>query len=80
MMDSYWEERLNDPADRRAVIRGVLYILGEERGPATWRGFGGKKFTICFTDGRVVDTTNLNYCGQVPESYRDRLPDNARFV
>ena len=42
-------------------------------------GHGGAEFTVVLNDGRRIVTTNLWTQGPIPEHFRDRLPDNARF-
>ena len=44
------------------------------------RGFGGRRFAILLADGTTVVTDNLWTGGEIPERFRDRLPDDARFV
>jgi hypothetical protein len=83
---AFWDQKVavrDDPASVR--IRGHHYHIGPETG-GVWRkypgrrGFNGRKFTIRFFDGRIVTTTNLWGQGRIPESHRERLPDNAEFV
>ncbi len=69
----------------RAVrIDGCHYWIGEESPstPNNQRGYYGKKFIIEFFDkkrGRIK-TTNLWLNGTIPERFRDRLEDNAKFI
>lgn len=77
-------EKRRDP--RMAAIDGYLYYIGEERrhSSAEFRGMAGRPFAIEFTDGRpedqrVVRTTNLWANGEIPEHFKGRIPDNARF-
>jgi hypothetical protein len=77
----YWESQITSEPDRRVVIDNVHYRLGKNgsrRGP--YNGFGGRRFDIEFFDGRVVTTYDLWHQGVVPPSFRDRLPDNARWA
>lgn len=73
----FWSEKIstrNDPDV--AIIDGNHYIIGGELN----KGFGGRKFTIKFMDGRVVETCDLWHQGKIPESYREVLSDNAKFI
>jgi hypothetical protein len=77
----YWESQIANEPDRRVVIGNTHYRLGKNgsrRGP--YNGFGGRRFDIEFFDGRVVTTYDLWHQGVVPPSFRDRLPDNARWA
>lgn len=64
-----------------AIIGGCHYVIGNEKEPGEtkWRGFGGRKSTILFNDGREVVTTNLWFQGEIPEHFLERLPNNAEF-
>lgn len=81
----FWSEKvgwITDPhyADRVARIDGHHYVISPEDGNRGMRGFGGQRFVIAFNDGRQVTTTNLWHQGEMPAFWRERLPDNARFV
>jgi hypothetical protein len=52
----------------------------DKREPDDWKGFGGRKFIILFEDGRKVITTNLWSQGEIPKSFREDLPNNAKFI
>lgn len=79
----FWDSKLAIKDDARTVrVDGEHYWIGDENAPkyAGSRGFGGSRFVIVFHDGRRVVSTNLWTQGVIPPSYRDRLPDNARFA
>jgi hypothetical protein len=79
--EDYWERQITDQPERRVVVGGVHYRLGQHGArPSDHNGFGGKRWDIEFTDGRKVTTHDLWYQGLIPPKFRDRLPDNARFV
>ena len=64
---------------RRVIVNGDHFRLGAvNSGP--FRGFGGRKFTILFHDGRVVETNCLWHQGKISKRFREMLPDNAVFV
>ncbi|MEV4748997.1 hypothetical protein AB0K21_21685 [Streptosporangium sp. NPDC049248] len=72
------ERGLDDPA-KRVVVNGEHYLIcGDETGG--FRGYGGRRFDIEFFDGRTATTRNLWCQGTIPPRWRDRYPDNARFV
>ena len=75
-----WMCRQNEPETAR--INGWHYRIGKEMPPtypSHLLGSAGRRFAIVFPDGRVVVTHNLWCQGQIPEHFRERLPDNARF-
>lgn len=68
-------------------INGVQYYIGEES--AKDKGFRGQRFQFRYLDKLtylpdsarpILISTNLNYCGEVPAHFKDRLPDNAEFI
>lgn len=75
----FWNDLIPKKEDPKSVrIDGEHYWLGNNTD--RWRGFGGREFKIKFHDGRIVETTNLWHNGTIPESFRDKLPDNAEFI
>lgn len=72
----YWLEK-----DRPDIVRvkGVHYVIGQEDPlfPTFMRGFGGRKFRFKMNDGRIIESTNVWHQGEIPEKWKDRLPDNA---
>lgn len=76
----HYEQALKDPK-HHPVIDGVKYYIStRESDAAGFEGFGGRKFTICFNDGTEITTRNLWHNGEVPDEWRDKLPDTAKFV
>jgi len=78
-----WTNTLAELGSDDAVIDGTHYSIGPEPAPGAYRsalGHGGARFEIEFFGGRTVTTTNLWAEGRVPEHFRGRLPDNARFI
>jgi len=65
-------------------VRGHLFEIhppvSEGFSATGGRGFGGAEFKIKFKDGRTVVTQNLWSVGDIPEEYRNALPDNAKFI
>jgi hypothetical protein len=41
------------------------------------KGFGGRMWRVKFSDGRKLESDNLWHQGAIPQSFRDRLPDNV---
>lgn len=77
--DNYWLNRV-DNKDEYLIIHGNCYYVETERSGGLM-GFDGRRFRIrMLADSREIVTTNLWYNGEVPQKYRDMLPDNAEFV
>lgn len=84
---AFWEIRLATPDPDRLVINGWVYSVGEEPSDKQRRsgrtgglGMAGRRFDIELDNGRRFTTHNLWSGGEIPALYRDRLPDNAKFV
>lgn len=76
----HWGEALarleaNDP--RLVIADGHAYSIGSDNDNP--RGFGGQRWIIRFHDGREVITHSLWHLGDIPASWRDRLPENAEL-
>jgi hypothetical protein len=78
---NFWNEKVEERDDPRIVrVDGKQYYIGNEDDSSHFRGFGGTRFVIQFFDGRKVISTNLWYNGEIPESHKELLPDNAEFI
>lgn len=80
---NFWNKRHSELASGQfAIIDGRAYFIkpDEAEGYQGFVGFGGAKHVIRFNDGREVVSRNLWFNGDVPDHWRARLPDNARFV
>lgn len=77
---AYWTERAAEAHTSDSVrIDEKLYSLGDENSKCE-RGFGGQYNKIKFKDGRIVETTNLWYNGEIPQHFKSILFDNAEFI
>ena len=75
----FWIEKINiKDKPNVARINNNHYVI--EPNNAFFKGYGGQEFTIKFNDGKIVTTHNLWYQGKIPEIFRDRLPNNAKFI
>lgn len=76
---AYWLDRIKHKNSKtQVVINGIVYQI-EREDAVGMRGFDGSKYTIEFFDGRKVTTTNLWANGRIPDEFRNKLPDNARW-
>lgn len=84
---AFWELRCKAGAD--LVINHFVYSIGYEPADEDARyrarqrsdlGMSGRRFDIEFFDGRKYTTHNLWAGGEIPERFRVRLPDTARFI
>lgn len=76
---SFYESIASKTEDRPTVIKGGIYWPGNGYGRKDC-GMGGRRFDIEYFDGRRITTFDLWCSGVVPEAFRDRLPDTARFL
>jgi len=78
----FWVSKLVIKDNPRTVrVDGTHYYIDDDkpRG-SSFLGFGGAEFNIKFNDGRLVTSHNLWCQGDIPEHFKERLPDNAVFV
>lgn len=81
---NFWRDMLEKDAKRPphtwCVIDGTHYTIEPDEPGSYFQGFGGREFTIEFNDGTTVTTHNL-WCQNEPgEHWKDKFPDNAKFV
>ena len=63
------------------IVDGTCYCIGSHGNSNTdMNGFGGSLFKIEKYDGRIIETNNLWFQGDIPEEFKEQLPDNAKFV
>jgi hypothetical protein len=74
---AFWELRAEKGCP--TVIDGCTYTPGT-RTSGEFRGCGGRRFDIEYFDGRRVTTFDLWVGGVIPERWRNRIPDTARFL
>lgn len=75
--ENFWNENLDETA---IIVNGCCYHDGGRK-PAGYSGFmghGGKLFKIEMFDGRIIETNNLWYNGEIPTERA--VKDNARFI
>ena len=76
-----WQHRLDEEGGRKfAIINGKHYVLAPHTDINWPVGFCRQKFTIRFFSGEEVVCDNLWHQGEIPEHFRDIMPDNAEFV
>lgn len=75
----FWNNIVEEK-DEHVVVDGTCYAIA----PAPingFYGFGGRKFKIKMFDTReVIETNNLWCQGEIPAEYREKLPNNAKFI
>lgn len=76
----YWRVQIAMKHD--TVINGRIYSVGDVKKPpnSPHSGMAGRRFDIEYFDGRTVTTHDLWAGGEVPDKYRDLIPDTARFL
>lgn len=77
---NFWTNHANNPNGIR--VNGKHYTIGAEH-PKTerhLRGFCGDKFHFRKHDGAEIVSTNVWFQGDIPERFRERMPDNAVIV
>lgn len=78
----FWTQRTKPAifnSERTVRINGTHYHIGADvNGPESrFAGFGGAKYRVKFHDGRIHEGNSLWFNGEIPEYFKDQLPDNA---
>lgn len=78
---NFWTNLIAEK-DKHLFIDGKSYQVGKDDpvGQRRWSGFGGSEFNIELLTGEKICTHNLWHQGTVPEHFRGRLPDTAKFI
>jgi hypothetical protein len=77
---NFWHNLQTEVSDEDRIVIDNHHYVALESSPDGIRGFGGRLFIIEKQDGTIIRTINLWHQGEIPEQYRDRFPNNARFV
>ena len=76
-----WQHRVDQEGKRKyAIINGKHYVLDPHTDRNWPVGSCGRVYTIRFHNGETVVCDNLWHQGEIPEHFRDIMPDNAEFV
>lgn len=84
---NYWLNYVcleHDPDEqlRRLPMRanGVHRVGNMDNSAKGFKGFGGASFIFEHNDGRIIFCNNVWQQGEIPARFKDRLPDNGRFL
>lgn len=79
---AFWELRAEVGCP--TVIDNYVFTPGPRDKPWTdggqGHGMSGRKFVIEYFDGRIITTYDLWGGGEIPERYRKRIPNTAKFL
>lgn len=87
--DRFWEEKVfwAESGDRTPEGSHTIRIGGHhyvaEPGiikPQGFMGFGGHRISWRDNTGQTYESNNVWHQGEIPESFRERLPSNAVWV
>lgn len=78
---NFWQEIIAEKEEHIIINGQCYYDDGEVKNPDRhlFLGHSGRRFWIRFFDGRTITTNNLWSQGDIPEEFREELPDNAEF-
>jgi hypothetical protein len=81
LTSEFWNQILQYKDDPDSVrCKGWHYTIFEDSDKTYDNGYGGMGYIIKFFDGREAETTNLRCNGEIPEEYKELLPDNANII
>lgn len=79
----HWSEQSQMVGRKRIIVNGTKYAVADEAIGSTsiFKGHGGRKFKIQIIEtGEIIITDNLWCQGDIPNHFRDIMPDNAVFL
>jgi hypothetical protein len=78
---AFWKNKIDNPTPNRQIINGEHWIFEPwSDKPLLFAGHGGRAFYIMLNDGSVLRSNNVWYQGEIPQRFRDSLPDTAKFI
>lgn len=76
-----WQHRLDYSGKRKfAIVDGYHYVLAPHTDTNWLVGSCGQKYHFLFNNGEELVCDNVWHQGQVPEHFRDIMPDNATLI
>lgn len=75
---NFWND-IATHKDEYLIIKGSSYYVADENATGPFRGFGGRLSKIKKYSGEIITTTNLWTQGNIPEEFREKIPDNAEW-
>lgn len=77
---SFWTDKIESPAPNREIINGEHFIFSPDNPNQYFKGNGGKPFYAIHNDGSIISTNNMWCQGTIPDHFKSKLPDTARFI
>lgn len=79
---AFWIDKIANPPPNRMIIGGCHYTVHPfvRRPNNVLKGCGGKEFYIRKMDGTLIKSNNVWFQGEIPEHFRDQLPDMGHFL
>lgn len=79
---AFWEEKVREADEDTFVVNNTRYhgSLVDKNKVKGFLGFGGADFYVKFNDGRIRHYNNVWCQGDVPEIWREKIPNNATFL
>lgn len=82
---NFWTDWMEDKKENIIRIDGNQYVIGKEPSEnfrhKELLGFGGREFKIKkFDSDEIITTHNLWYSGEIPQHFRERMPNNADWA
>ena len=75
-----WDERSkHQNNDNVMIVNGDWYTVGPEDKNNKMRGFGGRKF-VFVKNGKMVESTNVWFGGEIPQIWKSKIKDNASII
>ena len=74
---AFWE--LQSEKTQKTVIDGCVYTPGR-RTKGEFRGCAGRRFDIEYFDGTKITTYDLWVSGIIPDRWKDKISNTARFL
>lgn len=81
---AFWFDKIeklkNNP--RWLIIDGQSYVFNpyNENNYSYFKGFGGRVMYAQKTDGTVLISNDVWHQGEIPEAFKQIIPDNAKFI
>lgn len=76
---AFWTNKIESPDSNREIVNGEHYVFSKNTSQY-FQGSGGRPFYAIHNDGSLIFSNSVWYQGVIPERFREKLPDTAKFV
>lgn len=77
---AFWIDKIESPNPDREIINGEHYMFPPSCPNQDFKRTGGRRVYVMRNDGSLISSNNMWFQGVIPERFREKLTDTAKFI